>query len=103
MKRCIVDVCALTRNQSLLQISARLAELRQQLPGISVERLVAAEPAVLRADIPAALADIGRLLPDCAGNPAAAAAVLAADPASVLDMKALGLESSVEVEGVQIQ
>ena len=44
-------------------LGARLQELRQQLPGVQVEALVAQEPQVLRVNIDAVLANIRRILP----------------------------------------
>lgn len=65
-------------------MEAQLAALAAALPAsVDVERLVAAEPMLLRADITAVLAELRRLLPG--RDPVD---LLLADPSGVLDMQA---------------
>ena len=63
-------------------VQRQLAELAQALPPIvDIERLVAAEPMLLRADIQAVLADLRRLMPG--QDPVS---VLLSNPSGCLDM-----------------
>ncbi|PSC74085.1 ATP-dependent zinc metalloprotease FTSH mitochondrial [Micractinium conductrix] len=76
------------------QVSAQLAALQAALPpNIDVERLVAAEPMLLRADIQKVLAELRRLVPG--KDPVS---VLLADPSGVLDMQSAGLKASLEID-----
>lgn len=75
-------------------MEAQLAALAAALPAsVDVERLVAAEPMLLRADITAVLAELRRLLPG--RDPVD---LLLADPSGVLDMQTAGLKASLEID-----
>ncbi|KAL4450220.1 hypothetical protein ABPG77_010889 [Micractinium sp. CCAP 211/92] len=76
------------------QVESQLVSLAAALPAnIDVERLVAAEPMFLRADIAAVLAELQRLVPG--RDPVE---LLLADPSGVLDMQSAGLKASLEID-----
>lgn len=76
------------------QVAAQLASLADALPtSVDVERLIAAEPMLLKADINGVLAELRRLVPG--GDPVA---LLLADPSGVLDMQTAGLKASLEID-----
>lgn len=45
------------------EIGAKVAELRQRLPGVDVDGLVGQEPMLLRADLPRLMSELARLMP----------------------------------------
>lgn len=76
------------------QLDQRLQELRSELPGVMVERLIDAEPMLLHADISTVLANIRRIMPG--QDPVR---VLVTQPQMVLDMNSAGMPSAADVEG----
>ncbi|KAL4421626.1 hypothetical protein ABPG75_010917 [Micractinium tetrahymenae] len=76
------------------QVEAQLASLAAALPdSVDIERLIAAEPMFLRADIGKVLAELRRLMPG--RDPVQ---LLLADPSGVLDMQSAGLKASLEID-----
>lgn len=77
------------------EITQKVQELRQRLPGADLDLLIMQEPMLLKADLPRLMSELARLAPGT--DPVR---LIASDPQIVLDMDVAGMPSTLEMDGV---
>lgn len=80
------------------EVKEKVQELRQRLPGVDVDALIAQEPMLLRADLPRLMSELARLMPG-----ADAVKLIVSDPQMVLDMDVAGMPSTLEMDGLELE
>ena len=80
------------------EVKQKVQELRQRLPGVDVDDLIAKEPMLLRADLPRLMSELARLMPS-----ADPVKLIVSDPQMVLDMNVAGMPSTLEMEGIGLE